>query len=212
MGASSAGWFSDRGRSRCFWACSPGWPGSPYRSSSPARSGARAPHRPLALREPWRFYVRDALSARTRFAEAIADAEDGPLRERLREIEQRLSRAVDITWDVARRGQQLTDARRGVDLAAVDAILASTPVTDPRHGSALAQRQSHDRMEAREADARRRLDVLAAQVDSGITRAAELATRSGGTTEVDELAGQVGSMVDELDSLRIALDEVGDEG
>ena len=42
-------------------------------------------------------------------------------------------------------------------------------------------------------------------------RAGELATRTGGSLEIDELAGQITGMVDELDSLRIALDEVGND-
>ena len=61
---------------------------------------------PFALREPWRFFVRDALNARQRFADALASADDGPLRQRLDEIRADLDQAVTVTWDVARRGQQ----------------------------------------------------------------------------------------------------------
>ncbi len=38
---------------------------------------------PFALREPWRFFVRDAIRARTRFTDALTDTEPGPLRDRL---------------------------------------------------------------------------------------------------------------------------------
>jgi len=166
---------------------------------------------PFALREPWRFFVRDALNARSRFGEALADADDGPLRVRLLEIEANLDHAVDVTWDVAQRGQQLTDARRRIDVADLNRTLDSTEPDDPRHTAALAQKASHDRLRTREDKTRERLEILDARLDETIVRAGELATRTGGAIELDELAGQVTDMVDELDSLRIALDEVGND-
>lgn len=166
---------------------------------------------PFALREPWRFFVRDALSAQRRFADALADADDGPLRTRLLEVEGQLTHAVDVTWDVAQRGQQLTDARNRIKVAKLDRTLASTEEGDPRHTAAQAQRESHDRLQRREHDTRERLEVIAARLEETITRVGELATRTGGTIEIEQLAGQVGGMVDELDSLRIALDEVGND-
>ena len=166
---------------------------------------------PFALREPWRFFVRDALSARQRFAEAVADADDGPLRDRLLEIEAQMEHAVEVTWDVAQRGQQLTDARRRIDLPSLERTIESTPADDPRHRAAAAQRDSHERLATREDDARVRLEVLDAQLDETIARAGELATRTGGATAVEALAERVNGMVDELDSLRIALDEIGND-
>ena len=166
---------------------------------------------PFALREPWRFFVRDALNARQRFADALASADDGPLRQRLDEIRADLDQAVTVTWDVARRGQQLTDARRRIDVGALDRTLSSTDPADPRHTAAAAQKASHDRLRAREEQTRERLEVLDARLDETIVRAGELATRTGGSLEIDELAGQITGMVDELDSLRIALDEVGND-
>jgi hypothetical protein len=163
---------------------------------------------PFALREPWRFFVRDALSARQRFADAVADADDGPLRERLLEIEDQMAHALTTTWDVAKRGQQLTDARRRIDLAAIERTIEGSPPGDPRHTAALAQRGSHARLAARENEAKDRLEILDAQLDETIVRASELATRTGGTIEIETLAEQVSGMVDALDGLRIALDEV----
>jgi hypothetical protein len=163
---------------------------------------------PFALREPWRFFVRDALNARQRFAEALAEAERGPLRERLLEIEANLDQAVSVTWEVSQRGQQLTDARRRIDTSDLDRKLSSTTDGDPRHAAAAAQKASHDRLRVREDETRERLEVLDARLDETIVRAGELATRTGGAIELDQLAGQLTGMVDELDSLRIALDEI----
>jgi hypothetical protein len=166
---------------------------------------------PFALREPWRFFVRDALNARQRFRDAVADADSGPLRDRLLEIEANLEHAVAVTWDVARRGQQLTDARRRIDVAALERTMAATPPDDPRHAAAAAQKESHDRLRVREDETRERLEILDARTNETVVRVGELATRTGGGTELEELAGQVTDMVDELDSLRIALDEVGND-
>lgn len=166
---------------------------------------------PFALREPWRFFVRDALSARQRFGEALAGADDGPLMTRLLEIQENLDQAVSVTWEVAQRGQQLTDARRRIDVASLDRTIDATADDDPRHVAAAAQKASHDRLRAREEQTRERLEILDARLDETIVRAGELATRTGGGIELEELAGQVTGMVDELDSLRIALDEVGND-
>jgi len=163
---------------------------------------------PFALREPWRFFVRDALNARKRFAEAIADAEAGPLRERLREIEAQMTEAVTVTWDVARKGQQLTDARRRIDLPALQRVLDDAGPDDPRYAAALAQREVHSRLSAREETARTRLEILDLRLGETIVRASELATRTGETTQLDALADQVTGMVGELDSIRLALDEI----
>lgn len=166
---------------------------------------------PFALREPWRFFVRDALSAQRRLNEALGAAEPGPLRVRLEEIEGRLSHAVAVTWDVARRGQQLTDARNRINVAKLDRTLAATEPADPRHAAARAQKESHARLRAREDDTRARLEIIDARLEETITRVGELATRTGGAIEIDRLGEQVDGMVDELDTLRIALDEVGND-
>jgi hypothetical protein len=94
-----------------------------------AAGRARRPARidPFALREPWRFYVRDALQARARFGEAQGRAADGPLRERLGEIGRSLDEAVERCWAVARRGQELADAARALDRRRIERELAALP-------------------------------------------------------------------------------------
>lgn len=164
---------------------------------------------PFALRDPWRPFVRDALRARQRLDDSIAHADAGPLRDRLLEVAGRMTEAVEITWDVARRGQQLTDARRAIDLPAIERTIERTGTDDPRHRAAVAQRDSRARLAAREDATRDRLEILEARIGETVVRASELATRSGGATGIEELEAQVGDMVTELDSLRIALDEIG---
>ena len=164
---------------------------------------------PFALREPWRFFVKNALSAHKSFAEALTRADDGPLQERLIEIEVQMQHAVTVTWNVAQKGQQLTDARRRIDLAAVERMIATTDDDDPRLAAAIAQLESHTRLTFREDEAKTQLAVLDARFDEAIVRVAELATRTGLVIEIEALADEVNDMVDGLDSLRVALDEIG---
>jgi type IV secretory pathway TrbD component len=164
---------------------------------------------PFALREPWRFFVRDALSARTAFADTVAGTGGGPLRERLEEIGHGIDRSVAACWDVARRGQALTDARRAIDLRALERTLDEHPAGDPRHEAAAAQKASHDRLRTREEQTRERLEVLEAQLQRAVVSAGELATRSGAREDADEIAARVDDVVMELDTLRLALDEIG---
>ena len=94
----------------------------------------------------------------------------------------------------AEGGQQLSDTRRQIE--------------DPRHRSARSQRASLDRVAAREDETRSHLERLDARLDEAVVRAAELATRSGGSAELDDVAARVETVVDELESLRIAFDEL----
>lgn len=163
---------------------------------------------PFALREPWRFFVRDALSARSRFAEAIEVLESGPLKDRLHTVGGEVDDGVASVWEIAQRGQQLTDTRRAIDTDDLDRALETLEADDPRYRSARSQRESHDRIATREAETRERLEVLDAQLDEAVVRVAELATRTDDNA-VNEVAEQIHTVVSDLDSLRIALDELG---
>src|SRR5918998_325948 len=91
---------------------------------------------PFTVQEPWRRFVQDALQARNRFADAVTRVQPGPLRDRLDEIGQRMQTGVDECWQVARRGEALTRARRGIDLADVDRRLAQAEGTGDTGGGA----------------------------------------------------------------------------
>ena len=162
---------------------------------------------PFALREPWRFYVRDALQARGRFADAIEGTREGPLRDRLVEIGDRITTGVEECWEVAQAGQRLTDARRAVDVDNVRRTLDGA-ADDPRRASAEAQLATHDRLAARERETQERLELLDARLEEAIVRAAELGTRTPGSDELDVVADDVDGIVGDLESLRLGLDDV----
>lgn len=163
---------------------------------------------PFALREPWRFFVRDAIRAQTRFAEAVTDTEPGPLRDRLLEISESLDNGVEQAWKAAQRGQQLTDARRQIDGHQLQRQLEGLDAADPRRSGLEAQLATHGRLVRREERTRTELESLDVRLDEAVARVTELGTRAGGVTELDEVAASVGNVVRELEALRLGLDDV----
>jgi type IV secretory pathway TrbD component len=142
---------------------------------------------PFALREPWRFFVRDALKAQARLGGALASLDSGPRRDRLHEISTRVDRGVVESWEVAQRGQRLSDSRRA---------------------------SGSDRMRAPENDTRERLGILGARLEEAVGRAVELSEPMGAVDQLDQLdqlAGLVDGIVGDLESLRLGLDAADGE-
>ncbi len=163
---------------------------------------------PFALREPWRFYVRDAMQARNRFADGLSDATAGPLRDRLVEIGERIDSGVEHCWEVAQKGQQLTDARRKIDIERLRRELSELTAGDTRRSSVEAQVASHGRVAAREEATQEQLEQLDVRLDEAVVRAIELGTRAGEFDEVSAAGEAVDAVVDELEALRSGLDDV----
>jgi len=175
---------------------------------------------PFALGEPWRQFVRQALQARARFAEAVRTMRSGPLQDHLGEIGGRLDEAVDECWRVARRGHLLAGARRQVEdtdasrqLQMLHQQLGGPPKpdsTEARTVEALqAQVATARRMEAVLADTRSRLQLLDARMDETVTRALELSVQADTTDDFGGLGQDVDGIVTEMEALRQALDDAG---
>ena len=163
---------------------------------------------PFALREPWRFFVRDAISARNRFADALDGADAGPLRDRLVEIGEALNHGVEECWEAAQKGQQLTDARRRIPADRLQRELDDIGSDDPRRSSVQAQLDSHARLAEREERTRVELERLDARLDESVVRATELGTRAGGAEDLDAIEASVRDVVGPLEALRQGLDDV----
>jgi type IV secretory pathway TrbD component len=167
---------------------------------------------PFALREPWRFFVRDALRSQRRFAEATDRLAPGPLRNRLLEISVRVNHGVEECWEVAQRGQHLTDSRRSIDVDRIRRTLdtARFGPEDPRRTSAEVQLASHDRILDLEHHTRERLEILDARLTESVVRASELSARAADLGQLDEIADAVDGIVGDLESLRLGLDAADD--
>lgn len=166
---------------------------------------------PFALREPWRFFVRDAISARNRFADALDGADAGPLRERLVEIGDALNHGVEQCWQAAQKGQQLTDARRRIPVKRLQGDLEAMEPDDPRRRGMEAQLESHARLAEREERTRVELERLDVRLDESVVRASELRTRAGGGEDIDAIEAAITDVVRSLEALRLGLDDVEEE-
>jgi hypothetical protein len=140
---------------------------------------------PFTLTDPWRSFVQDAQQAQSRFARIVESVEDGPLRERLRDIEARVGEGVIACWRIAQSGHRLH--KMVVQVADTDS-------------------ESVTRMRTREVETRDKLAVLTKNLDESVARAAELAT--GQLSGLNAVADDVNSVVSDLEALRQALAEI----
>jgi hypothetical protein len=174
---------------------------------------------PFAVGEPWRHAVRDAVQARTRFDEAVRSFQPGPLRDTLQTVSGQMEEAVEECWSVAKQGQVLADARKRIndreaswELQQAQYALAQsgpTEVLNGRIAAIEAQLATAARMDALITSAKDQLDLLNARLDESVTRAIELSVSGRGGA--DTLTADVGAIVDDLESLRMAIEEVDDE-
>jgi hypothetical protein len=183
---------------------------------------------PFTLQEPWRRYVQEALQARNRIDEAVGRTRPGPLRDHLAEIAARMHTGVEECWLIAKRGQTLVEARRGIDVADVDrqlAEIADAQGADPQAAGAGAdaappdpalarvaeslgvQRATAERLDRVIGQAHSELRMLDARLDEAVARTLELSAHASADTSVEGLGTDVDALVTEMESLRQALEE-----
>lgn len=170
---------------------------------------------PFTLGEPWRLRVREALGARTRYETAVERTPDGPLQERLADIGTRIDAGVEECWRIANQGNALGKGLRSLgagqartSLAAAEAQAGDGADADPRVAALRAQVASAERMTATAADADDRLRLLSARLEESAARAIELSLGAGTDADLAGLGSEVDEVVDQLESLRLALGEV----
>jgi hypothetical protein len=174
---------------------------------------------PFAIGEPWRRFVQDAQSAERRFEDTVRRTPEGPLQDRLRDLGERIHAGVREGWRIACQGANLQKGLRQFDIKDIRRELAMVEAEIEgagRHASAslkrtrdalVAQDASFERVRAVAEDARDRLRVLNAQLDEAVARAIELSLSSTDPGDISLLAGDVDSLVDDLESLRRAIEE-----
>lgn len=173
---------------------------------------------PFSVPEPWRGAVVEALKAQVRFDKAVEATEAGPIRDRLRSIGARIDDGVREVERIARRGAQLTSARAAIDAEEATAELARLERDAAEPGAAgskldravqalRAQVDTARRLEALVDDARAQLVVLDARLDESVARAIELSVRVDDAEELGAVGADVDGLVDEMEALRLALEE-----
>ena len=172
---------------------------------------------PFTLNEPWRKSVIDAQVAKRRFDNAVRQADSGPLRERLTEIGVRLDEGVKEVWRIAQRGHLMSKGIKQLDVEATQRELVDVErdlrgTSDERleqaRQSLRSQLSSAQRMIDAVQDARTQLRLLDARLDESVTRAIELSLRSAGDADISGLGSDVESLVQDMEALRAALEDV----
>src|SRR4029079_18252685 len=75
------------------------------------------------LSEPWRLFVKDALSAQARFDRTVERMRSGPMQDRLRDVAARVGDGVRECWRIACQGDELQAAYQQLDVPSVEAEL-----------------------------------------------------------------------------------------
>lgn len=167
---------------------------------------------PFTLGEPWRRFVQDSLKARSRFTEARSRATSGPIKDRFDAIGERVDDAVETAWRIAGHGQVMADARRRIDVRSIEGDIAALagedagPHADSTTEALRAQLGTAARIEAVIDDTQARLRLLNARLNEAVARSLELSSR-GDLTALDPVDADVERVADELEALRLALDE-----
>jgi hypothetical protein len=165
--------------------------------------------------------VREALSARKRFDTTVARMHQGPLRDRLAGVGDRLADGVQECWRIACHGNDLQAAYWQLDVKSIQMDLAQLQAErkaahgDNDHSASLdraieavkSQLVSAERIRSVAENASDRLRVLDAQLDEAVARAIELSVKADDVGDISPLTNDVDSLVGELESLRQGLEE-----
>ncbi len=177
-----------------------------------APESARVPA--SSLSEPWRTYAVQAEDAKKRFDQVVGTVRSGPLRERLQQLSGRLDEGIDESWRIARRGHEIVGAIGKIDTMSAQrelddmrgSIGSRTPSASESETmtSLSAQLASAKRLVSLADRSRDRLRLLDARFDELVARTVEV---SVGTGDTDVLGDDVDGLVNELESLRMAMEE-----
>lgn len=170
---------------------------------------------PFTIAEPWRRLTQDALGARTQFNDAVRRTKPGPIRDRLAGIGHRIDDTIREVWAAARGGHELAGAYSRLDVAStqreLDALLASTSEPNATARATMssleAQMATAHRMYEMITATRDQLQLLNARLDESVARSIELSVGTYKPDAFSEVEGAVGSITDELEAIRSALED-----
>ena len=169
---------------------------------------------PFVLSEPWRGYVQAAQSAKLRFDRTVAGTRSGPIRDHLTQLSARLDDGIEESWRIASRGDDIDSAIAQLNTAQAQAELQQLRFQQQQHGTSAdvestiqsleAQISSGQRMQDVSMSTRNRLRLLDARFDELVARAVEV---SVGSADSGVLGNDVNDLVNELEGLRLAIDD-----
>jgi chromosome segregation ATPase len=158
----------------------------------------------FTLSEPWRRYVSAAQSAQRRYTEIVATTAQGPLRSNMESITRNVQRGVEECWLIAKRGDELDRALNRLDSTSLQARL-DTSTDEATRASLQAQLDAAQRIRTTRDDTDRQLRLLNTRLGELLAQAAEV---SVGTDTTSDLGSAVDDVVTQLESLRLAVEDV----
>lgn len=164
-----------------------------------------APPDPFAVGEPWRHHVQAVLRHQRRFTEACSSLPDGPLRQRLEQLGTQVDDTGAQMWEMAQAGHRLSRARR--DLGPRGPGPAADPGGDHRDAE-LVHLDATGRLDTSIDALERQLGALEVQLGAVVARAIEI-TATAGTATGSGTERDLTALMDEMEALRLALDELG---
>ena len=171
----------------------------------------------FSVNEPWRSAIKDAQQAQKGFADAVKSFAPGPLKESLTGVAAQLDEAVSECWRVAKQGQIVADARKRINDREAKWELQQAQYAIAQGGPNETQQRTIDALEAQLATAARmdamvkstqdQLNLINARMDESVTRAVELSVTNR-ISDAGPLTQEVGAIVDDLENLRKAIEDV----
>ena len=162
---------------------------------------------PFVLSEPWRRYVSAAQSAQRRYNEIVRGTAAGPLRTSMETITLNVQRGVEECWLIAKRGDELDRALNRLDAPSLQARLDASS-DDATRTSLQAQLDSAHRIRTTRDDTDQQLRLLNTRLGELLAQAAEV---SVGTDTTSDLGSAVDDVVTQLESLRLAIEDVNNQ-
>ncbi len=159
---------------------------------------------PFTLSEPWRRYVSTAQASQRRYTEIVNATPAGPLRTNMESITRQVRHGVEECWLIARRGDELDAALGRLDSSSLRASLERS-TDDATRASLQSQLDSAQRIRTTRDDTDQRLRLLNTRLGELLAQAAEV---SVGTDATGELGSAVDDVVTQLESLRLAIEDV----
>lgn len=185
-----------------------------YRLHLMLRRKPKAPVDPLAHVDPsaapprYAAAVADAVAVRRRWQAVVAGLRDGPTKDRMGELGERVDAGVLAVWETATRAAEVERVAEGLDVDRVTADYKAAkrdPAADPALVEALRARfESTQRLLNATDGVADQLRLLDARLGAAVARGAEVALLASPDGAL-ALGAELDAVVGELDALRDGL-------
>ena len=172
-----------------------------------------------SLESPWREAVAETVASQERLHALLAQTPDGPVRQRLMSVTERVDSGAAAAFQIGQRAQAASRV-----VATLEPEVVHERLKQARRGAAIAQAGERDLLEAEVKllteqhaavnqltntveDAYQRLRLLDLRLDAAVARAAQitLGADPSGLVSVEQ---ELGLVVEELAALQAGLDAV----